>query len=236
MIQAWEVSDLLTLPLKTSMLVQVNQCNSTLKGSMLEDWPKLNHPNLLLEAVILILLSQDQESALLQMRTGLLLITQETQHKAIMLVTIEEFLHMLDLEVILVSEILVVFLQDRDLLLEDKLLHQAVGTIWLSQWLSQITLCQLMPSLFLLRRLCQLSKVQEREPNCTVTELRPWLSTIAPCRDVLTKLELNSKELVKRKKKHSDNCSSTRQIMVGLSLWLKIQTTLIWLIKLCKKI
>ena len=63
------------------------------------------------------------------MRTGLLLITQETQHKAIMLVTIEEFLHMLDLEVILVSEILVVFLQDRDLLLEDKLLHQAVGTI-----------------------------------------------------------------------------------------------------------
>jgi hypothetical protein len=62
------------------------------------------------------------------MRTGLHLITQETQHKAIMLETIEAFLHMLDREVILVSEILVVFLQDRDLLLEDKLLHQAVGT------------------------------------------------------------------------------------------------------------
>ena len=50
------------------------------------------------------------------MRTGLLLITQETQHKVIMLETIEAFLHMLDLEVILVSEILVVSLQDKDLL------------------------------------------------------------------------------------------------------------------------
>ena len=72
------------------------------------------------------LLNQDQESALVQMRTGLLLITQETQHKAIMQVTIEVFPHMVDPEVILVSEILVVSLQDKGLLSEDNLLHQAV--------------------------------------------------------------------------------------------------------------
>ena len=71
------------------------------------------------------LLNQDQESALVQMRTGLLLITQEIQHKAIMLVTIEAFPHMVDPEVILVSEILVVSLQDKGLLSEDNLLHQA---------------------------------------------------------------------------------------------------------------
>ena len=71
------------------------------------------------------LLNQDQESALVQMRTGLLLITQETQHKAIMQVTIEVFPYMVDPEVILVSEILVVSLQDKGLLSEDNLLHQA---------------------------------------------------------------------------------------------------------------
>ena len=62
------------------------------------------------------------------MRTGLLLITQETQHKAIIQVTIEAFPHMVDPEVILVSEILVVSLQDKGLLSEDNLLHQAVET------------------------------------------------------------------------------------------------------------
>lgn len=126
MIQEWEVSDLLTLPLKTSMLAQDNRCNSTLKDSMQEDLPKLNHRNLLSEEATLMLLNQDQESALVQMRTGLLLITQETQHKAIMQVTIEAFPHMVDPEVILVSEILVVSLQDKGLLSEDNLLHQAV--------------------------------------------------------------------------------------------------------------
>jgi len=62
------------------------------------------------------------------MRTGLLLITQEIQHKAIMKVMKEAFPHMIDLGVILVSEIQVVFLLDKGLLSEDNLLHQAVET------------------------------------------------------------------------------------------------------------